>query len=232
MSQIQIFINKKLEEGGITQRELAQKANISAPIISNISNGHKSNVAINTLYKLANALDCSIDEVCGRKALYSPTNPSFTPLTTEAITSNLKSFLEEKMSQHGNNTRWLEKEANLGLGSIASFMKASSNHRSLNSAIVISIADYFKVSIDEMIGRIPHTRQRTQNVEVQTAQLPNDQPKIADMPEVLKKLANQDAEVIKNIKAELESYKAQNINSSRYKTTTPPTKTEKPSHTR
>lgn len=152
-SQIQIFINKKLEESGMTQKDFAEKANIAAAVISNISNGHKSNTSIHTLYKIASTLNCLIDEVYGRNVETSHTNVVFTSLTTESLTSNLKSFLQKKMTQYDMSGFKLEKEAHLGLGSISSFMKAASSSRSLNSSTIIALADYFNVSIDEMIGR-------------------------------------------------------------------------------
>ncbi len=90
-SNIQSFINKKLLELGITQKELALKAGVVAPVISNISNGYKVNIGLKTLCKLADALKCSVDEICGRDKFVSASNTptDFQQLPDDVLMQNL-----------------------------------------------------------------------------------------------------------------------------------------------
>lgn len=53
---------KTRESKGLTQSELAKKANISRPLIANIERGYAS-PSLKNAYKIAKALDSTIDEI-------------------------------------------------------------------------------------------------------------------------------------------------------------------------
>lgn len=58
-------IRKKREENKLSQAELAEKVRLSTQHISNVENA-KSKIGLDTLVKIANALNCTLDElVCG-----------------------------------------------------------------------------------------------------------------------------------------------------------------------
>ena len=60
-----IRIRKRREESGLSQAQLAEKADISAQHVSNVENA-RSKVGLEKLVAIANVLDSSVDErVCG-----------------------------------------------------------------------------------------------------------------------------------------------------------------------
>lgn len=60
-----IRIRKKREESGLSQAELAERAQLSTQHISNVENA-RSKIGLEKLVTIANVLDSSVDElVCG-----------------------------------------------------------------------------------------------------------------------------------------------------------------------
>ena len=66
-------IRKRREELNISQAELASMAGLSTQHISNVENA-KSKIGLEKLVSIANALDCSVDELlCGSLRMVSRT---------------------------------------------------------------------------------------------------------------------------------------------------------------
>ena len=53
---------------GLTQTEVAKRVNVSAPYINQIEGGTRNNLSLEVLNSLCDALDCTADELLGRKA--------------------------------------------------------------------------------------------------------------------------------------------------------------------
>jgi transcriptional regulator with XRE-family HTH domain len=60
-------LKKLREEAGLTQRELAERAEVSLSIVFQIEQGAKKDPRISTLVALAEALGVSVDELVGRE---------------------------------------------------------------------------------------------------------------------------------------------------------------------
>jgi len=56
-------LKEKREAAKMTQEQLSKKAGISRLTIVNIENGKQETVLASTLIKLANALDCAVEEL-------------------------------------------------------------------------------------------------------------------------------------------------------------------------
>ena len=56
-------IKEVREELGITQEELADKANVSRTILSGLESGKIKTTTTNTLLKIANALDRKVEDI-------------------------------------------------------------------------------------------------------------------------------------------------------------------------
>ncbi|MGP1568874.1 helix-turn-helix transcriptional regulator [Peptoanaerobacter stomatis] len=56
-------IKEVREELGITQEELADKANVSRTILSGLESGKLKTTTTNTLLKIANALDRKVEDI-------------------------------------------------------------------------------------------------------------------------------------------------------------------------
>ena len=64
---ISINIRKFREKSGMTQEQLARKADISYNTLVKLESGAVSNPRMDNLMKLADALDVSMDQLAGRK---------------------------------------------------------------------------------------------------------------------------------------------------------------------
>lgn len=64
---ISINIRKFREKSGMTQEQLARKADISYNTLVKLESGAVTNPRMDNLMKLADALDVSMDQLAGRK---------------------------------------------------------------------------------------------------------------------------------------------------------------------
>ena len=55
-------IKRVREEKGMTQEQLAEKANVNRSLLNQLETGKLKNTSINTLQKIADTLNCKITE--------------------------------------------------------------------------------------------------------------------------------------------------------------------------
>ena len=58
-----LSIKRVREEKGMTQGQLAEKANVSRSLLNQLETGKLKNTSINTLQKIADTLNCKITEL-------------------------------------------------------------------------------------------------------------------------------------------------------------------------
>lgn len=56
-------IKRLREEKGMTQEQLAEKANVNRSLLNQLETGKLKNTSINTLQKIADTLNCKITEL-------------------------------------------------------------------------------------------------------------------------------------------------------------------------
>ena len=56
-------IKRVREEKGMTQEQLAEKANVNRSLLNQLETGKLKNTSINTLQKIADTLNCKIAEL-------------------------------------------------------------------------------------------------------------------------------------------------------------------------
>jgi transcriptional regulator with XRE-family HTH domain len=66
IEKIRKNLKSKMDQEGLSMRALSLKANLQEGAVKNIFNMVASSPGINIICKLADVLDCSIDELCGR----------------------------------------------------------------------------------------------------------------------------------------------------------------------
>ena len=113
------------------------------------------------ILKIADYFNCTIEEVLKRKNNLSG-NIGITTLSLDEINSNLKNFIKEKLTSLSLNPYELSKNCGFSSDAIRHFIRQNNSQKTLGIAITVAIADYFKVSIDEMIGRVPLLNQEPQ----------------------------------------------------------------------
>lgn len=150
--KIKIFLNYKFTKLKINRNEFIQNSGVSAAHISQLLNARQNNPSITNILKIANYFDTSIDKIIGRQIIIDTTN--FKEISCTDINNNLKLFLINKLISENINAYTLERNCKIGRSTIFNFINDNNFNRSLSITTIVSIADYFNCSIDEMIGRV------------------------------------------------------------------------------
>jgi len=154
--QIQKFLKEKFTQYKLTRKQFIQDTGFTAPTVSRILNAEHRNPEFKTILKIADYFNCSIDEVIGRNEHTTLKYKKFFSISLDQINANIKIFLLKKINEFGFNQYKLGKNLGFNEHIIVHFLK---DKKSLGSPIIVALADYFKVSIDEMIGRVSPSNQ-------------------------------------------------------------------------
>ncbi|MDR0774373.1 MAG: helix-turn-helix transcriptional regulator [Rickettsia sp.] len=156
---IKNFLKTKLKNNNLKRKDFVQASGIPSSTLGNINKAGYSSPTLNTIITIANYFECSMDEVVGRNIHSSLNlrNCKFLISDSESISINLKNFLTEKLKTLNLNSYKLARDLGFNELTITSFIKENSSQKILGSAVTIALADYFQVSLDEMVGRIKPT---------------------------------------------------------------------------
>lgn len=154
--QIRKFLEKKFKIYNLTRNTFAEKSNIPYRNISYILTGNRKNISLTTIIKIASYFNCSIDEVVGRENYISNTHYKYYDSNTvlDNYNKNLQQFLYTKIQEHKLNPYKLSQILGFNDNAIARFINDHTNKKTLTTPIIVTIADYFDVLIDNMIGRL------------------------------------------------------------------------------
>ncbi len=153
--RIQKFLSQKIKAYKIQQKDLVLGTSLSRSTISKLLNAILLNPNIITILKIATFFECDIDEVFGRTKFIKNTKKYqlYVSLTLNDINNHLLSFLKTKIQQLNITEYVLEKNCRVGSSTITHFINTNSDNRILSTKVIVKLADYFQISIDEMIGR-------------------------------------------------------------------------------
>lgn len=155
---IQKFLKRKFKKNINTKESFLKKSLISASVLSKLINASQLNPSFDTIIKIADYFQVSIDEVIGRKKYITP-KPLFKHMCIYDVTNNLRIFIREQLCVLNISVYTLEKSCGIGDCTIMHFIKDNSTKKSLSTPIIIALAQYFNISIDRMIGRIAPAQQ-------------------------------------------------------------------------
>ena len=136
-------IGNIMKDKGITKLMFGIKIRISEDIINRYLHGNIM-PKINVLVKMSDALECSIDEICGRKI--NDERKFQEVIKTKRYGTNLRRILDFR----GITVKELEEATSVTSVTIERFMNGKNNLRLINIA---RIADALQISIDKLIGR-------------------------------------------------------------------------------
>ncbi|AFC70399.1 hypothetical protein A3305_07490 (plasmid) [Rickettsia amblyommatis] len=153
--RIQKFLSQKIKAYKIQQKDLVLGTSLSRSTISKLLNAILLNPNIITILIIATFFECDIDEVLGRTKFIKNTKKYqlYVSLTLNDINNNLFSFLKTKIQQLNITEYILEKNCRVGSSTITHFINTNSDNRTLSIKVIVKLADYFQIAIDEMIGR-------------------------------------------------------------------------------
>jgi len=156
--KIQKFLKKKLTEEKLTRKDFAQKSGIPYPTVNKLINAVSLNPDFETILKIANYFNCSTNEVLKKKTKkILLENQEFNKISTEQVVSNLKKLINEYLEKNKLNVYKLGKD--IGFSEFAIFGLINNKNKISSTEVILALADYFEVSIDEMIGRVSLSNQ-------------------------------------------------------------------------
>ncbi|WP_341750727.1 helix-turn-helix transcriptional regulator [Candidatus Tisiphia endosymbiont of Sialis lutaria] len=159
--KIQEFLKRKFGKKKINLKDFSRKSSIPYTTVTDITKGYKLNPDISNILKIANYFRCSIDEVIGRNdytTLPNIRNLAFHEITSEEIITNIRKFLENKVKKQNLDLYKLSIDIGFGIKLLHKFVNVNREQKTLYSEIIVALADYFQMSLDEMVGRIkPNT---------------------------------------------------------------------------
>ncbi|WP_425363595.1 helix-turn-helix domain-containing protein [Candidatus Tisiphia endosymbiont of Hybos culiciformis] len=152
--KIQEFLEKKFSELKLTRKDFVEQSGIPYSTVTHIIKGLIINPTINHIFKIASYFNCSLDEVIGRTQYVSPVHRNFRTISSNDISDNLKKYVEDKAKSQNINLYTLGRDIGFSNNSLRGFIKGTREQKTFNSQIIIALADYFQISLDEMVGRI------------------------------------------------------------------------------
>ncbi|MDR0329718.1 MAG: helix-turn-helix domain-containing protein [Rickettsia sp.] len=157
--RIQYFLKFKLKQCNLKRKVFAKESGISYSSVNNLINGVKSYPELKSILKIANYFQCSLDEVIGRDkyVLSSEKKLHFYHITIDDISCTIKTFIKTKLNEINTTPNQLSSNIGFSSDTIPLFLKEDDTKKNLSSAITIALADYFQISLDEMVGRIKPT---------------------------------------------------------------------------
>jgi len=150
---IQKFLIRKLKTAKLSRKDFAELSGISYRTICDLLTATKPKPELMTIIKIADSFNCSVDEVINRKKFNAKPGGYKTNLSTAQIMNYLRKYLTKKVHEHSITPSKLSRTIRFSSASISEFIKDNASQKTLGSIITIALADYFAVSVDEMIGR-------------------------------------------------------------------------------
>jgi transcriptional regulator with XRE-family HTH domain len=159
VSSIQKFLTTKLKENNYSRNELANKCNISYAVLHNLLKATRPNPSPETLCKIADSFNISIDEIVGR--VHSSSNSNiYNKQSVDQSMVNLKTYINHYLETNNVTPIKLAQSMGIGDGAITEFIQDNNRKKSLGTAIIVKLANHLDVSIDEMIGRTSSSKEK------------------------------------------------------------------------
>ncbi|UCM92861.1 helix-turn-helix domain-containing protein [Candidatus Tisiphia endosymbiont of Melanophora roralis] len=157
---IKNFLKIKLKDKNLKRKDFVRDSGLHSSTLGNINKAGYYRPTLKTIITIANYFECSMDEVVGRNMNSSLNigNCKFQMSDSESISINLKNFLTAKLKKLNLNFYKLARYLGFNEHIISDLIKDNSSQKTLGNAITIALADYFQVSLDEMVGRIVPTK--------------------------------------------------------------------------
>jgi hypothetical protein len=153
---IQSFLQHRLAINSMSRFTFSKPSGIPYQTIIDISHSNTSMPSLFTIIRVADFFQCSIDEIVGRDKyiVYKKDGCEFNKLQPTDVSNNLKRFINSKIHLLSISPYALGLDLGFSKNALTKFLKENSSKYSINSRMIISLANYFDISIDVMIGRI------------------------------------------------------------------------------
>jgi len=188
---IKEFLTTKIKDEGLKVGKLAEAADVPETTMRKMLDNRRPEVK--NIIKLANYFNCSIDEMLGRKEFESGEKQQYTPLSPEELSANLRGFINKELVRNSLTQSELGKKLGFSEDAFRPFLKEDENtQKMLVTDTVVAVADYFKVSIDGTLGRVPQLAKEQQITRLQDNHLKGLSPDILKAAQLIGKSIEKD----------------------------------------
>lgn len=161
---VQKFLKEKLKEDNLKVRVFAQESNIPYPTANKMINAIQLNPDFKNILKIADYFNCTIEAMLERENNL-PENININKFSLDEVNNNLKNFINENLEKYSLSPYELSKNCGFSSDAIRHFIRENNPQKTLGIPIIVALADYFKISVDEMIGRVSLSTQKFQPAE-------------------------------------------------------------------
>ncbi|MCC8483192.1 MAG: helix-turn-helix transcriptional regulator [Rickettsia endosymbiont of Labidopullus appendiculatus] len=188
LENIKDTLNKKMEDDGLNVSQLAKAAGIPETTMRKLLDNRRPEVE--TMGKISEYLECSIDKLVGRKEFDSGEKQQYAKLSPEELSANLRNSINKELIKNNLTPSELGRELGFSEDALRPFLKGN-NQKMLSSKTLVPLADYFQVSIDGMLGRTPHLT-REQQIEKPLDNIKNLNPEVLKAAQLIGKSIKND----------------------------------------
>lgn len=148
------FLEKKFKLHKISSKNFAKESYISYNSVCCILNSKRNNTKFDTIIKIASYFYSPIDEILNRTNYINNNEYYNVNYVLENYNQEIRNFLCLNIEKHSLNPYTLSCDLGFHNSVIQQFITDTTATRTLTTPVIIAVADYFKISIDEMINRI------------------------------------------------------------------------------
>lgn len=148
------FLEEKFSDDKNEKNKFLLDSGITASTLSKLLNTRIQTPSLLMIIKIADYYEVLTDTVINNEFQKPNNNYIFIKLSKEQISQNLYDFLSTITRELKIDIHSLEKECNIGYNTLYGFMKVPNQNKCLSIQTLLSLSQYLKKPIDEMIKRV------------------------------------------------------------------------------
>jgi transcriptional regulator with XRE-family HTH domain len=160
LKNIQNFLKESLKEANLKRKVFVEESGIPYTTYDRLIKKTPKHIELSTLLKIADYFHTSLDQIIKKGFKTQDSTISFNTSSLDVIALNARRSIQQQLIEKGLTPYQLGANCDLGENTIPNFL--SGKTKALQVSTLIKVADYFEISLDDMIGRVGHTNQRTQ----------------------------------------------------------------------
>jgi transcriptional regulator with XRE-family HTH domain len=165
LKNIQNFLKEKLEEANLRRKVFVEESGIPDTTYNRLIKKTPKHIELPTLLKVADYFHTSLDKIIKKDSAIIDSTISFDTPSLDVIALNVRQSIQQQLKAEGLTPYQLGANCDLGENTIPNFL--SGKTKALQVSTLIKVADFFKISLDDMIGRVGHSNQKTQVISDQ-----------------------------------------------------------------
>lgn len=199
---IQMFLKERFKESKLKRIDFAKSTGIPIATFDRLIYKTPIYIELSTIIKIANSFHVTLDDIIYNKPFKVLSNETFKLISLNEIAIHTRQFIKQELVRRSLTTSKLGRNINVGESTITNFINYEKNMLKLST--LVKIADYFKISINELTGVTSslqtHNQIKLQDFNVQELnEKDKDKDKIVS-PKILDNINKHDAASLENLK--------------------------------